>query len=587
MSRSADARGRWLGDLTAELPVPGGEVGGGATVSGSVDSVVDPTTMSRREFMRRAGATATVLGSVAGLGSVAAACSSTPSRRNGPTTNPGKRAPDTRKLTTPSEPPPWTDLARSLNGRLVLPSDAAFDVDRELYNERFDTITPAAIAYCQSPSDVQRCVGFARSHGVPVAARSGGHSYGGYSSTTGRVVDVTSMSAVSLQPGGSTAVIGAGARLIDVYSTLAQHGLLVPGGSCPTVGIAGLALGGGVGVVSRRFGLTCDHLESVQLVTADDRLVTADAGTNQDLYWACRGGGGGNFGIVTSFTFQVDPIPPLALFTLEWPWSAASTVLGEWLAWLPSTPPELWANCQLLSAGAAGGATPLSLRVTGVYCGQAATLSGLLQPLVSAVGSTPSFRFVGPEPYMKAMLIEAGCEGSTVAECHLPTQNPAGTLSRSAFAAKSTYLTGPPGGTGVTVMVRAVEALANEIPGVGGGMVFDAYGGVIHSVAPGSTAFVHRDALAGLQYSVSWSQSASAATIADATAWLAATESGIGPYAKGAYVNYIDPTLVDWEVAYYGANLARLQRVKTSVDPDDYFHFAQSIPVSPPASTRS
>lgn len=573
--------------MPAELAVTGHDAGGGAALSGSVGPVVDPTAMSRREFLRRAAASATVLGSVAGMGSVTAACSSTPSRRSLPTATAGKRAPSTPKVTTPSGPPPWSDLARSLNGTLVLPSDAAFSVDRELYNERFDTIIPSAIAYCHSPSDVQRCVEFARSHDVLVAARSGGHSYGGYSSTTGLVVDVTSMSAVSVQPGGSTAVIGAGARLIDVYSTLSQQGLLLPAGSCPTVGIAGLALGGGVGVVSRRFGLTCDHVQSIQIVTADDRLVTADAGANEDLYWACRGGGGGNFGIVTSFTFKVDPIPPLALVTLEWPWSAASAVLGEWLAWLPSTPPELWTNCQLLSAGAAGGSTPLSLRVTGVYCGQSTTLSGLIQPLVSAVGSTPSFRFVGAEPYMKAMLIEAGCEGSTVAECHLPSQNPAGTLSRSAFAAKSTYLTGPPGGSGVTVMVHAVEALANEVPQVGGGMVFDAYGGVIHSVAPGTTAFVHRDALAGIQYSVSWSQGASSTTVAEATAWLATTESALEPYATGAYVNYIDPTLLDWEVAYYGTNLARLQQVKTSVDPDDFFHFAQSIPVSPPASSRS
>jgi len=547
--------------------------------------------MSRREFLRQAGAAATVLGSAAGLGSLAAACGAGRSRPAAPASSPKGTAPGAPGGASggavPAAPPPWSDLARSLTGSLVLPSDAAFGVDKELYNERFDVIDPAAIAYCRTPSDVQRCVGFARSNGVPVAARSGGHSYGGYSSTTGLVVDVTSMSAVTVQPGGSTAVIGAGARLIDVYSTLAQHGLLLPGGSCPTVGIAGLALGGGVGVVGRRFGLTCDHLEAVQLVTADDRLITADNGKNTDLFWACRGGGGGNFGIATSFTFKVDPIPPLALFTLEWPWSAASAALGEWLAWLPSTPSELWSNCQLLSAGAAGGSTPLSLRVTGVYCGQAATLTSVLQPLISAVGSAPTFRFVGPEPYMKAMLIEAGCEGSTVAECHLPNQNPAGTLSRSAFAAKSTYLSGPVGASSVAVMVNAVETLASEVPQVGGGMVLDAYGGAINAVAPGATAFVHRDALAGIQYSVSWSSGTTAPTIAEATSWLGATEAALEPFSSGAYVNYIDPTLSDWEQAYYGTNMARLQRVKTSVDPDDFFHFAQSIPVLPSGSSRS
>ena len=122
--------------------------------------------------------------------------------------------------------------------------------------------------------------------------------------------------------------MGAGTVLIDVYSQLAAQGLLLPGGSCPTVGIAGLALGGGIGVFSRAYGLTCDQLQSVEIVTADGVLHRCGPDDDEDLYWACRGGGGGNFGVVTSFGFRTHPIPEaITLFTLEWPWGAAGDVL--------------------------------------------------------------------------------------------------------------------------------------------------------------------------------------------------------------------------------------------------------------------
>jgi hypothetical protein len=466
-----------------------------------------------------------------------------------------------------------------LSGPLVVAGSPTYPTSRELYNERFDGMAPAAIAYCASPSDVQRCIAFARGHGVQMAARSGGHSYGGYSSCPGLVIDVTRMATVATGPAGS-ATVGAGARLIDVYSTLGTSGLLLPGGSCPTVGIAGLTLGGGIGVFGRKYGLTCDNLRTVDMVTADSRVVTADAGNHEDLLWASKGGGGGNFGVVTSFTFDVHPIPDIALFTLQYPWSAAADVLGEWQHWMPGTPPELWSNCQLLSSGAAGGTQPLSVRVTGVFVGTAPTLTGLLGPFIAAVGTAPTYQFVGPEPYLRAMLIEAGCSDSSVAACHLPSQNPAGTLSRAGFAAKSNYIDAAMPSAGLQAVVDAVAGLAQSQPGSGGGMVFDSYGGVINEVSPDATAFVHRDSLACIEYSVSWGPAVSAAVMAAAGTWLQDTQAQLAPFTQGAYQNYIDPTLVDWQQAYYGSNLARLADVKRSYDPDDVFHFAQSIPTS-------
>lgn len=165
-----------------------------------------------------------------------------------------------------------------------------------------------------------------------------------------------------------------------------------------------------------------------------------------------------------------------------------------------------------------------------------------------------------------------------MAACHLPSRNLTGTLTRPSFAAKSAYVTSVLTGSGLTAAVDSVTSLAQDVPEVGGGIVSDSYGGAVERVAPHATAFWHREALAGLQWSISWETGAPRAVIASGTSRLAATAHRLSPYASGAYVNYIDPTLANWQSAYYGGNLRRLIRVKRAVDPDDFFHFAQSVP---------
>jgi hypothetical protein len=521
--------------------------------------------MDRRSFLRGA----TVVGSGLIAGGVAAACSS-------PSTQSSNAGGGTTSTSTPTHteqgPPDWSKLAASLVGPLLQPGDSGYAAAGHLYNALY-TPGAAAIAQCGPVSDVQRCLAFAREHNVQVAARSGGHSYGGYSSCPGLVIDVSSMDAISV---GGTAgsnqtlvTVGAGNELIDVYSTLAAHHLLLPGGSCPTVGIAGLALGGGVGVFSRAYGLTCDQLTDVEIVTADGMLHRSGPGQDEDLYWASRGGGGGNFGVVTSFGFRTQPMPEaITLFTLEWPWGAADDVLNAWLRWIPSAPDELWANCQLFSSGTVGGGL---VKVTGVFVGSVSACSAALAPLTSAVSDGTTYRFVGPEDYLTATMIEAGCEGKPVAQCAAPVQSP--------FAAKSSYIGGPLPENAVTAIVSALSSLPASLPGAGGGVVFDGYGGVINQVGASETAFVHRSATACAQYSVTYastppSQSATSA----ASAWLQHLHNVFEPSTQGSYQNYIDPTLADWQQAYYGSNLPRLQHVKREYDPDNVFHFAQSIP---------
>ncbi len=472
----------------------------------------------------------------------------------------------------------WSAFGRSLSGRLVRPSSPGYLSDLQLYDSRFDSVRPMGIAYCASVTDVQRSLNFAREHDLPFAARSGGHSYAGYSTSTGLIVDVTQMSAVHLSTGsgsGGSATVGAGARLIDAYSALNGAGVSIPAGSCPTVGIAGLALGGGVGVVDRAYGLTCDAIQSLQVVTADARVVTANSTTNPDLYWACRGGGGGNFGIVTSLTLQTFPTAPLTLVFLSWPWSAASQVLPAWLTWAPVRPDQLWSNC-LLEAAPSGAAPALQVGV--VWQGPPGGIDVQVSALVSAVGTPPSSRYTETVPFSHAMYVEGGCATFSQAACHLPTQNPAGILTRQPSLAKSGYLDRPFDDAGVAALIAGIDARqSSRAQGAAG---FDAYGGAINRVPAAATAFVHRSAIASVQYNVPFTPGTPPSELASSQQWLDGWYGSLTPYMDGqAYQNYIDPALSDWPTAYYGSNLARLKRVKKAWDPDGAFRFSQSIPL--------
>ena len=180
---------------------------------------------------------------------------------------------------------------------------------------------------------MRAAVSWAASHGVEIRARSGGHSYAGYSTLErGVVLDLRALHGISVDRSAATATVGAGAQLIDVYAGLAAHGATIPAGSCPSVAVAGVTLGGGVGLAGRAFGLTADHLVAAQIVTADGRLRTVGARTDPDLLWALRGGGGGNFGVVTDLTFALEPLPASASsFFAAFPWSAAGEALATWI----------------------------------------------------------------------------------------------------------------------------------------------------------------------------------------------------------------------------------------------------------------
>ena len=536
-------------------------------------------TFDRRRFLRGAGRLAVAAG-LEGVLATVAGCSPTHRSAAPPTTSGSSTtaaAPKTTTTTAEAGPIDWSGLSQTLTGQLVLPTSSGYATARQEFNPRFDTVAPVAIAYCQSADDIARCVAFARQHEVTPIPRSGGHSYAGWSTGTGLVVDVSAMNRVVIDQAAGTVTVGAGTKLVDLYTTLAGAGLALAGGSCPTVGIAGLTLGGGHGVIDRKYGLTCDALTGLELVTADSRTLTCDPATNSDLWWASRGGGGGSFAIASSFTFSPHPIGPIALFTLEWPWAAAGDVVDAWLSWGQNVPDELWANCQL--GATSGGGTP-QVKVTGVYLGTPNDLSTRLAPLSNAVGTALTDRFVGAEPYLRAMFIEAGCINDTEAQCHVAAPDTAGVLTRSPFAAKSDFLTAPLPAAGVQAVISAVEERqASTIPG-GGAIVLDLFGGAINQVAAADSGFVHRNCDFLMQYTASWDNGASAGVVDGSVAWLRQAWASLRPSVSGqAYQNYADPDLVDWQEAYYGSNLARLSTVKSTYDADNVFHFPQSIPL--------
>ncbi|GAA2906490.1 FAD-binding oxidoreductase [Streptosporangium fragile] len=495
------------------------------------------TPPDRREFLKIGGLTALAVGA----GSVPAPAAASAS---GARSAPG--------------PADWRALGAGLEGKLVRPGDATYDSARRLFNPAYDTVRPAGVAYCANASDVAECVTFARRMEIPLAVRSGGHSYAGWSTGSGLVVDVSRMSSVRHASGRAT--VGAGAKLIDVYDRLAANGVSIPAGTCATVGVSGLALGGGIGVVSRKYGLTCDVMESVQIVTADGRLLTCDANHDADLYWASRGGGGGNFGVAVSFGFRTHPVREVTVFFLHWPWSKAVKALRAWQAWGPSAPDALWSGMHLTNEGGR------DVQVVGLYLGGRADCERLLDRLTGAAGS-PSRSTVDQTSYHRAMMLMAGCGSLSVAQCHLggslPGQTRAGRLSRDTFTAASHMAYRPLSEAGAGALVAQVSRPGDHT------VLLDALGGAVGRVRPDATAFPHRAALYSVQYY---------AHRAGAAAWTRGARAAMRPhFGDHAYVNYIDAGLSGWRSAYYGQNAARLARVKAAYDPGRLFRMPQGI----------
>jgi FAD/FMN-containing dehydrogenase len=465
--------------------------------------------------------------------------------------------------------PNWGAFQSAIAGDVILPESPDYDFVRKPFIARFHDFHPQAVVLCRTPMDVSATISLASRYGLETATRSGGHCFAGRSSTGGIVIDVTRMHSVSVSSG--VAKVGAGARLGDVYDALMEHDLTIPAGCGPSVGIAGLTLGGGLGILGRSYGLTSDHMLGAEVVLADGRVIECDDHHDEDLFWALRGAGGGNFGVVTSFAFGTIPAPAATSFHLVWPHTYAAAVIDAWQAWAPAAPDELAASLLVTVPGDVD-RQPV-VNVFGAMLGTEADTEELLDELVARVGTDPISATSRHTSYRetKKYLAELFADDDRLEE----PSNGRPAQQGHPFS-KSEFFERP-------LPTEAIAALVENLPkgraaGEARELDFTPWGGAYNSVRPDATAFVHRDELFLLKHAVVVEADASSAEREAARRWLAESWTLVHPWGSGGvYQNFPDPDLEDWAHAYYGTNYDRLLRVKARYDPGDFFRFQQSL----------
>jgi FAD/FMN-containing dehydrogenase len=450
---------------------------------------------------------------------------------------------------------PWSELGRSLSGSLIRPRQNGYERLASSNNLRYRSVLPAGIALCADAKDVSTAILWGRKYGVPLVARSGGHSYAGYSTTTGLLIDVTMMRSFAFDRRTGTATLGGGSRNAEVFTNLPSLGVAITHGRCPGVGVAGLVLGGGIGFNMRRHGLTCDQLVETEMVASDGAVLRINATENSDLYWACRGAGGGNYGINTSFAFQTFPVGSLTVYNLTWD-ERPQEVFAALVAALERAPSAV--GCKVTAEVKAGGQRKIQIQLIGQFAGTKAKLLEILQPAYAVATSSGSI--VETAYWQGQRLIgEAG--------------EPAYYHERSRFFNQSF------GDRAVATVFEWMGKQPGELPS----RRFSLFqtGMRVNAVAPSATAFVHRTSHWLSTVALTWEEATPAAMVESNLAWQTNFHAAIVPIAKGgAYQNFIDPALESWKTAYYGANLPRLESMKRRIDPDRVFNFPEAIPPS-------
>jgi FAD/FMN-containing dehydrogenase len=445
-------------------------------------------------------------------------------------------------------------LRKQFAGELLVSGDAGYDEARALWNGDIDR-RPALIAKASSSDDVAAAIKFGREHALEIAVRGGGHSFAGHGVVDdGLMIDLSPMRAVTVDPGARRARCGGGATWAELDGATQEHGLAVPGGVVSHTGVAGLSLGGGIGWLSRKHGLSCDNLVSARVVTADGRIVNASATENPDLHWALRGGGG-NFGVVTEFEFEVHPVGPLVNAGLFF-WSVDIGVealqhIRAIAASLPAT-----AGAQLIGLNA----PPLPFVPEQHHFAPGYVLAvvgwdtpeehaAMVQPIREQLA--PLWEFVTPIPY-------------AVLQQMIDDSAPWGILAYE----KACYLDELSDG--------AIAVIAEHFPRKASPMsimpIFP-MGGAYHDVADDDTAF-------GGSRASKWLVNIAASApdpelLATDRAWVRSFWDALQPYASGSgsYVNFLNDGDEDRVRASYGAaKYDRLARIKAEYDPENVFH---------------
>jgi FAD/FMN-containing dehydrogenase len=462
--------------------------------------------------------------------------------------------------------PDWGGLQKGIAGAVVLPGSPDYDAVRKPFEARFHGVRPQAVVLCESANDVAETLRLAVRSGLRTATRGGGHSCAGRSSSEGIVIDVTPLRSVSVSDGVAT--IGAGARLGEVYASRNQRGLTLPAGSCPSVGIAGLTLGGGLGILGRKYGLTSDQLLGAQIVLADGRVVDCDASHDGELFWALRGAGAGNFGVVTSLVFRTHPANSATNFRLTWSFTQAAAVIEAWQEWAPVAPDELYAS--VLVTASADAERPPAIDLLGSMLGSEADTVELLNKFIARTGANPTSAF------HKVMSREETVRYWADLEVTDREDTSEETSQQFLFQKSEFFRRALP----TEAIAQLLRNFADGRPqGQSRELDFSPWGGAYNRVRDDATAFVHRRELVSLRQATAVDAASSNDAKASAQRWLTESWKSVRPWGSGhVFPNFPDPTLEDWQHAYYGRNYDRLLKVKRTYDPDNIFRFHQSLP---------
>ena len=442
-----------------------------------------------------------------------------------------------------------------LRGQLIRPADADYESARKVFNGMIDK-HPGLIARARDVADVINSVNFARDNGVSVAIRGGGHNAGGLGIVDdGLVIDLSPMKSVRVDPAARTVRVDGGATWGDVDHATHVFGLATPTGIISTTGVGGLSLGGGIGHLTRKAGLTVDNMLEADVVLADGRFVTASAERNEDLFWAIRGGGG-NFGAVTSFLFRLHPISTVYAGPMLWPLESAGEVLQFYREFITKAPDDI-SGFFLFMVVPPGPPFPEHLHnktMAGVmwyYAGPSDRADETFRPIRQF--RRPALDLAGPLPHpavqgMFDALYPPGLQWYWKADFVKE-------MSDEAIAVHLKY--------------------GSQVPSIQSGMHLYPINGAAHRVGKNDTAFSYRDATWA---SVIVGVDANPANMERIIPWAKDYWSALHPYsAGGAYVNFMMEEGQDRVEASYRDNYRRLVTVKSKYDPDNFFHVNQNI----------
>jgi FAD/FMN-containing dehydrogenase len=441
-----------------------------------------------------------------------------------------------------------TVTGSGLTGRVVLPGDATYEAERRGWDSLFSSY-PSVIVFVQSADDVVSAVAWARTHDTALRVRSGRHSLEGWSNVDGGIViDVSGLKSIDINRNAKTATVGTGVTQGELVAALAGTGLGFPTGDEAGVGLGGAVLGGGIGLLSRAMGVSCDNLEALEMVVPSGRtgarIVRADETKNSDLLWASRGGGGGNFGLATSFTLRLHPLPdPVTIFKINWGFDALHGAFDAWQGWAPNTDPRIGSTLVVLK--------PLNgLEVNGVFLGSQAVLGHLLAPLTGVAGA-------------KVQISSSSWADRYASLNSGPRQNAYWKFT-PAWAYRKLSSTA----------LDTVGEFMTKAPADACNFWSLAWGGAVMKPPKGGSAFYHRKPLYYAEPGAGWNDPS--VTSACVT-WIGEFREAMLDHVEGGYVNVPDRAIAEFGTSYYGTNYPRLRKIKAAYDPYDVFQFEQSI----------